>query len=72
MATGDHFGTESQLSTESGDYKYYSLPKLGESQGIDLAKLPYSIRVLLESCLRNLDGFVVNDKDVKNIAAWDA
>ena len=31
---------------------------------IDVATLPYSIRVLLEACLRNVDGFVVDEKDV--------
>lgn len=72
MAADNFFGTESELATSGGEYKYYSLPKLGESKGIDLSKLPYSIRVLLESCLRNLDGFVVNEEDVDNIAAWDA
>src|SRR5690606_17639918 len=35
-------------------------------------RLPYSIRILLESCLRNLDDFIVTEKDVKNLSAWDA
>lgn len=36
----------------------------------NLDKLPFSIRVLLESALRNHDGFLVTDDDVKTIAAW--
>ena len=40
---------------------YYSLPDLGDSR---LARLPYSIRVLLESAIRNCDEFEVNSKDV--------
>ncbi|MEZ5951884.1 MAG: hypothetical protein R3C12_22270 [Planctomycetaceae bacterium] len=38
----------------------------------EISRLPYSIRVLLESCLRNLDGFIVNEKDVVNLAKWNA
>ncbi|MAT15335.1 MAG: aconitate hydratase AcnA, partial [Planctomyces sp.] len=72
MATEDKFGAEARLKTSSGEFTYYSLPKLGEKLGIDFSKLPYSIRVLLESCLRNIDDFIVNEDDVKNIANWDA
>ena len=38
----------------------------------DVATLPYSIRVLLEACLRNLDGFVVHEDDILNLARWNA
>ncbi|QDU79906.1 Aconitate hydratase precursor [Polystyrenella longa] len=72
MATEDKFGAEARLKTKSGEYTYYSLPALGKKLGIDFQKLPYSIRVLLESCLRNLDDFIVSEDDVKNIAGWDA
>ncbi|MCA9040192.1 MAG: aconitate hydratase AcnA, partial [Planctomycetaceae bacterium] len=72
MATEDKFGAEAQLKTGSGEYTYYSLPALGKKLGKDFSKLPYSIRVLLESCLRNLDDFIVSEEDVKNIANWDA
>ena len=42
-----------------------------EDQGLTkLAKLPFSIRVLLEAALRNHDGFLVTDDDVKAIAGW--
>ncbi len=40
---------------------YYSLPDLNDSR---LEKLPYSIRVLLESAIRNCDEFEVKSKDV--------
>jgi aconitate hydratase len=35
-------------------------------------KLPFSIKVLLESCLRNMDNFEVTEDDVKGLAAWNA
>lgn len=67
----DPFKVKSQLSTELGEYTYYSLPKLFE-QGIGRAdKLPVSIRVLLENVLRNMDGKSMSEADVKNLANWD-
>jgi aconitate hydratase len=51
---------------------YYSLPAL-EEQGIGrISRLPFSIRVVLESVLRNCDGKKVHDKDVRALAAWNA
>ncbi|MDR2642819.1 MAG: aconitate hydratase [Planctomycetaceae bacterium] len=54
------------LSVGGKDYGYYSLRKIG----VELTTLPYSIRVLLESVLRNCDGEVITEKDVKNLASW--
>ena len=48
---------------------YYSLDSLDE-MGLDTSRLPYSIRVLLEGALRNCDGFLITEQDVKNIASW--
>jgi aconitate hydratase len=49
-------------------YQYYSLPALNDSR---IAKLPYSIRILLESAIRNCDEFEVLKKDVENILDWE-
>src|SRR3954463_10833483 len=66
------FGSESTLSTKDGDVKIYRLGALSE-QGIGhLDKLPFSIKVLLESCLRKMDNFIVNEDDVRGLAAWNA
>jgi aconitate hydratase len=52
--------------------KFYSLPAL-EAAGIGkVSKLPVSIRIVLESLLRNLDGKKVTEADVKNLANWNA
>ena len=61
------------LSTAEGDVTIYSLREL-EKQGIvkDLSKMPYSIRVLIESLLRQKDGRLITDEDVKRIASWNA
>ena len=50
---------------------YFALDALDDA-GLDTSSLPYSIRVLLEGALRNLDGFLIRDEDVRGIAAWTA
>ncbi|MDD7423618.1 MAG: aconitate hydratase AcnA [Candidatus Methanomethylophilaceae archaeon] len=61
------------LSTAEGDVTIYSLREL-EKQGVvkDLSKMPYSIRVLIESLLRQKDGRLITDDDVMRIASWNA
>jgi aconitate hydratase len=52
--------------------QFCSLPEL-EKQGVGpISKLPISIRIVLESLLRNLDGKKVTDSDVTNLANWNA
>ena len=46
------------------------LHSLQDSGLCKLSEIPFSIRILLESALRNCDGFLVNDDDVKRIASW--
>ena len=50
--------------------QYYSLPALGEALGVNLSRLPVSIRVVLESVLRNCDGKKVTEEHVKQLANW--
>src|SRR5262245_17876870 len=50
--------------------KLYSLPALEKAGFPGLARLPVSIRVVLESLLRNLDGKRVREDDVRNLASW--
>ncbi|XP_075221965.1 cytoplasmic aconitate hydratase-like isoform X2 [Lycorma delicatula] len=54
------------LSHGRKEYKYFDLPALGA----EYDKLPFSIRVILESAIRNCDNFQVREKDVQNILAW--
>ncbi len=42
-----------------------------ESQGHDIGRLPYSMRILLENLLRRVDGSVVTEDDVAAVAGWD-
>ncbi len=72
MTAANTFGAEATLSTSAGDVKYFRLRKLADDGIGNIDALPYSIRVLLEACLRNVDGFVVNSDDVTNLANWNA
>ncbi|MEZ6034269.1 MAG: aconitate hydratase AcnA [Planctomycetaceae bacterium] len=72
MSNTNPFGAESTLSTAAGKVKYFSLPKLLQDGIGDINTLPYSIRVLLEACLRNIDNFIVTADDVTNLANWNA
>src|SRR5438105_10185417 len=52
--------------------QFYSLPKL-EAAGIGpVSKLPISIRIVLESVLRNVDGKKIAEGDVRALANWKA
>src|SRR6266478_1091430 len=51
---------------------FYSLPALKEQGVGKISRLPVSIRILLESVLRNCDGKKVRRKDVETLANWNA
>jgi aconitate hydratase len=53
-----------ELGVEGTKYNYFSLPALNDDR---IKTLPYSIRVLLESALRNCDEFNVKSNDILNI-----
>ncbi len=61
-----------KIHTAEGDITIYSLREL-EKKGIvkDLSKMPYSIKVIVEGLLRQNDGKLINDDDVRTIASWD-
>ncbi len=61
--------TRSTLSVGSKTYTYYSLAKAGEALG-DIARLPFSMKVLLENLLRFEDGETVTPKDLEAMAEW--
>jgi aconitate hydratase len=50
--------------------KLYSLPALGKALGVDVSRLPVSIRIVLESVLRNCDGKKVTEEYVRQLAHW--
>jgi len=52
------------------DGKYYSLKQLGKALGLKIERLPVSIRIVLESVLRNCDGKKVTEEHVRQLAGW--
>jgi aconitate hydratase len=68
----DPFGTRDTIETSQGTVSIYRIARL-EEQGLGtVSRLPYSMRILLESVLRNCDGYIVNEEDVQNLAGWSA
>ena len=57
------------LKTSRGSLGYYSLAEL-ESQGYDISRLPFSIRILLENAIRNFDNFTVTEENIETILQW--
>src|SRR5258708_1040529 len=58
--------------TASKKGKFYSLPALEKKLGINISRLPVSIRIVLYSVLRNCDGQKVTEEHVKQLASWSA
>jgi aconitate hydratase A / 2-methylisocitrate dehydratase len=64
------FNTLDSFDLASGKAQFYSLKKL-ETAGVgDVSKLPVSIRIVLESVLRNVDGKKITEDDVRALASW--
>ncbi|MCE2984096.1 MAG: aconitate hydratase [Parachlamydia sp.] len=49
---------------------YYSLPRLEEQRIASIRKLPVSLRIMLESMLRNCDGLRITENDIRRLAKW--
>jgi aconitate hydratase len=69
MASENSFGARGDLEVGGRTYEIYRLDALQSSH--DVARLPFSLKVLLENVLRNEDGVGVRKEDVEAIAKWD-
>ena len=58
------------LNTDRGSVKIYNLKKLKDLGLGDVNNLPYSLRILLENVIRNYDGKIVTEEDIKALAEW--
>ncbi|HEX5692408.1 MAG TPA: aconitase family protein, partial [Roseiflexaceae bacterium] len=66
----DPFGARTTLEVGQQQYAIYRLDRLAAQTGADMARLPVSVKVVLESLLRNVgDGFTEAD-DVEALAKW--
>ena len=72
MMSHNLFDTLQTFTTEKGKSgQFYSLPQL-EKEGVGpVSRLPVSIRIVLESVLRNYDEKVVEESDVRSLANWE-
>ena len=66
----DSFGTEAEIELDGEQAVFFSLPKLARRLDIDMAKLPITVRLLLENQLRNEDGELVTRAHIESLAAW--
>ncbi|WP_226034847.1 aconitate hydratase AcnA [Aquibacillus saliphilus] len=70
MTTNDAFNAHKQFELNGKKYNYYQLKALEDAGLGKISRLPFSIRVLLESLLRQYDGHVIKDEHVKGLAKW--
>lgn len=66
----DIFKARSSFSVNGKQYNYYRLQALEEAGIGNVSKLPYSIKILLESVLRQYDGKTIKKEHVENLAKW--
>ena len=66
------FNTHRTLESDGFACTYYSLPALEEAGIGSTTTLPVSLRILLESLLRNYDGHQITEDDIVNLANWEA
>src|SRR5918992_47376 len=65
----DSFGTRSTLRVGARSFEVFRLAAL-TSSGMDVSRLPYSLRILLEGLLRTEDGVTVTRDDIEALARW--
>src|SRR5688572_8484335 len=65
----DSFKAASDLDVGGKRYRYFDLKKLPQA---DLARLPFSMKILLENLLRNEDGMNVTTREIEAVCNWDA
>src|SRR5687767_10496119 len=69
--THDPFAARGTLSSKAGECLIFRMSALAKAGVANIDKLPFSVKVLLESALRNLDEFEVTSEDVQRLARWD-
>ena len=69
-AKPDPFGARANLAIGQTTVTLYRLDSLAGQPGVDLDRLPYTIKVLLENVLRNFDGDNITEEDVVALARW--
>src|SRR5712671_3470353 len=71
MSTVNSFATRTTVQVDGRGVKIYSLPALEAAGFPEIARLPYSMKILLENLLRQEDGRFVKAADIEALARWD-
>ncbi|WP_144186602.1 aconitate hydratase AcnA [Elioraea rosea] len=70
MIGQDSLKTRRTLTAGGKSYDYFSIPEAGKALGTDLARLPVTLKILLENILRFEDGRTYTTDDAKALAGW--
>ncbi len=65
----DVFGARATLESAYGPVTYFHLAALAK-RGVQLDRLPYTVKILLENALRHLDGTLVTENELLALANW--
>src|SRR5687767_2451551 len=71
MTNPNSFGSRATLEVAGRKYTYYRLDSLDSLSGGNAARLPFSLKILLENLLRNEDGKFVKPADIEALAKWN-
>src|SRR5581483_5731110 len=69
MPQSNSFRAASSLNVAGTQYRYFSLEAL-EKRGLNISRIPYSIKILLENLLRTENGATVKAADIEYVAQW--
>ncbi|MDE3130821.1 MAG: hypothetical protein KGL16_06670, partial [Acidobacteriota bacterium] len=68
--SANSFGAKAELDVNDRTYEIFRIEALQASY--DVARLPFSLKILLENLLRNEDGETIRAADIEALARWDA
>jgi len=66
----DSFGARDTIKMDNNEYTFFNLQKASSACGLDIKKMPFSLRVLFENLLRNEDGKIVTEDLILNFGNW--
>jgi len=70
ISASNSFGTRDKLNVGAQSFDIYRLEHLERRSSESMARLPFSLRILLENLLRNEDGRFVHQEDIQALANW--
>ncbi len=72
LCMNNSFGAKDVLKVGNHSFEIFRLDKIAKALGVELSRLPVSIRILLENLLRNEDNLTVKKADIEALARWDS